>query len=189
MDILRLLDELNQLAVEQPRKLPILPLYWGLNQDDISMQIAKVRASLPQELKQAVTAVRESERILEGAKEDAGLALESAKKEGERVIAEARAEAQRIVEQARLQQEQMVADSEILKISKAQSEEIRSAADREASQLRRNADKYAYDVLSQLEGVVSKVMTTVEKGKQEMSRTDAAVVAAPVVAGRERSRV
>jgi len=77
-----------------------------------------------------------------------------------------------MIEQARLQQERMVSESEILKLSKAQSEEIRNAADRDSVQMRRGAEKYALDVLNQLEGVVGKVITTIERGKQDLSRPE-----------------
>jgi hypothetical protein len=170
MDILRILEDLRYLAVEKPKHVG--PLFWGLNIDEISLQIDKVRASLPNELKAAVATVRESERIVDTAKEDATMTLESARKESERVLAEAKREAERIVEQAKLQQEKMVNESEILKLSKAQSEEIRSAADREAHQMRRGAEKYAYDVLGQLESVVGKVLTTIDRGKQEIKPND-----------------
>jgi cell division septum initiation protein DivIVA len=181
MDILRLLDDLSNMIDTTPSFGPIT---WGLNRDEISMQIAKVRASLPQELKVAVSTMRESDRILDTAREDAGVTLENARKESERLIVETKREAERILDQARLQQERMVAESEILKLSKAQSEEIRSAAERDSVQMRRGADKYAHDVLSQLEGVVGKVMTTIELGKQEMQPKDGNAV----VATREKSR-
>jgi cell division septum initiation protein DivIVA len=170
MDILRLLEDLKNL-IEEPKSFG--PVTWGLDKEEINMQIAKIRASLPQELKAAVSTVRESERIIDTAREDATMTLENARKEAERITAEAKTDADRILEQARLQQERMVADSEILKLSKAQSEEIRNAADRDAVQMRRGAEKYAYDVLSQLEGVVGKVMTTIERGKSEMGRQEA----------------
>jgi cell division septum initiation protein DivIVA len=182
MDILRLLDDLSQLIDKTPA---IGPVTWGLDRDEISMQIAKIRASLPQELKTAVNTVRESERIIDTAKEDATMTIEVAKKESERVLVEAKREADRIIEQAKIQQERMVAESEILKLSKAQSEEIRNAADREAVNMRRGSEKYAYDVLSQLEGVVGKVMTSIEKGKQEIHRQDAPAQPLP----REKARV
>lgn len=182
MDILRLLDQLHELAVDSPKTLG--PIVWGLNKDEISMQIAKVRASLPNEVKAAAATVRESDRIVETAREDATLTLDGAKKEAERVVQEAHAEAQRILEQAKLQQVQMVGESEILKLSKVQSEEIRNSADRDAVAMRRGAEKYALDVLTQLEGVVGKVATTIERGKKEMERPE------PVPAGmvREKAR-
>jgi cell division septum initiation protein DivIVA len=171
MDILRLLEELMQHIDDTPRFGPVT---WGLNRDEISMQIAKIRASLPQELKAAFSTVRESDRILEAARQDANSALGHAQSESEKIIAEARKDAERIIEEARLQQERLVAESEILKLSKAQSDEIKSSADREAVSLRRGAEKYAFDVLSQLEGVVGKVATTIERSKQEINPSPAA---------------
>ncbi|HEY0867860.1 MAG TPA: hypothetical protein VGE01_10790 [Fimbriimonas sp.] len=170
MDILLILDELKEMVVERPRYFGSIA--WGLNREDITMQISKVKASLPQELKQAVSTVRESQRILEGAKEDANATIETSRKEADRIIAEAKKEAERIVDQAKIQQERMVSESEILKLSKAQSEEIRNAADRDAVQMRRGAEKYSIDVLSQLESVVGKVMTTIERGKQDLTRPE-----------------
>lgn len=183
MDILRLLDELSNLIETSPH---MGPLTWGLDRDEISMHIAKVRASLPQDLKTAVNTARESERIIDSAKEDASLTIENARKEGERMLVEAKKECDRIVEQARLQQERMVHESEILKLSKAQSEEIRNAADRDAMNMRRGAEKFALDVLLQLEGVVGKVMTTIERGKLEMQPPP---TPSPLAEKRERTRI
>jgi hypothetical protein len=181
MDILRMLEHLNELAVERPKTR--LGFTTGLNKDEIAMQIAKIRASLPQELKQAVAKVRESERIVDSAKEDANVVLENARKEAERLLTEAKKESERIVEQARLQQDRMVSDSEVLKLAKSQGEEIRNSAERDSTIMRRGAEKYAYDVLVQLEGVVGKVVTTIEKGKQDLDRTPE-----PVSMPRERER-
>jgi F0F1-type ATP synthase membrane subunit b/b' len=186
MDMLRLLDQLNDLAVEQPRQL-VGRLYWGLDTDEISMQISKIRSNLPQEMKDALHTRRESERILENAQEDAGKTLEKARADADEVLAEARREAERIIEEARIQQERMIADHEILKLTKAQSEEIRNSADRDAIQMRRGAEKYAFDVLSQLEGVVGKVMTTIERGKLEVAPRETSPL--PAVPPRERTRV
>jgi hypothetical protein len=185
MDILKLLDQVEEVAVSQPRKHLWGLFYTGVNTDETSMQIAKVRASLPAELKEAISTVRESDRIVETAKEDATLTLENARKEAERITAEAQEEAARIIEQGRLQQERMILDSEILKLSKAQSEELRNAADRDAVQMRRGAEKYALDVLTQLEGVVGKVATTIERGKQEVTPRESS----PIPPGPPRERV
>ena len=105
--------------------------------------------------------------------------------EAERVLSEARLHQERVAGEARLQQERMVADSEILKLSKAQSEEIRAAADRDALSMRRGAEKYTYDVLTQMEGVLGKAMTAIERGKSEIAPDRGAPV--PVV--REKARV
>lgn len=170
MDVLRILDDLNTLIVDKPKHFG--PVTWGMNRDEVTMQITKIRASLPNEVKAAAATVRDAEQIMNRAKEDANKTTENAQKESDRILAEARREAERILDQARLQQDRMIDDSEILKLSKAQSEEVRNAAEREATQMRRGAEQYARDVLAQLEGVVGKVMTTIERGKQEMTRPE-----------------
>ncbi len=186
MDILRILDQLHDLTVVQPKTV-FGRVTYGLDKDEIAMQIAKVRASLPTEMKAAVATVRESERIVGSAREDASMTVENAKKEADRILAEAEREAHRILEQAKIQQERMIAESEILKLSKAQSEEIRSSADRDSVQMRRGAEQYAFDVLCQLETVVGKVMTTIDRGKAEMQpqKPESPQLAQP----RERVRV
>lgn len=173
MDVLRLLSDLEEM-IEAPRSTLG---YIRLNRDDVGMQIAKIRASLPQEVKAAASTVRETERILETASEAASSTIESARREADRVIKEGREEAERILEQARLLQTQMVSESEVLKLSKAQSQEIRNQADQEAIALRRGAESYAYEVLTHLETVVGKVTMTIDKGKQEIGKPEPAPTA------------
>lgn len=181
MDILRLLDELKEMTVDRPRTFVGLTV--GLDKDEINMLIAKIRASLPQEVKQAVQTVRESERIVDSAKEDASMTIETARRESERMLTESKAEAEKIIEHAKAQQDRMVHESEILKLAKAQSEEVRSVADRDSVQIRRGAENYALDVLSQLETVVGRVMTAIERGKNEIQPKDERLA---IPANRER---
>lgn len=184
MDILRILEDLDSQINRKPKHF--LGLTFGLDRDEVSMLIAKLRASLPSELKQAATTLRESERIVDSAREDANLTLENTRKESERIVLDARAEAERIIEEARLVQQRMVADSEILKLAKAQGDEIRSSADRDAVRMRRGAEEYAYDTLTKIEEVMGRVMTSVERGKQEIQRETPSQA---VVRDRERTRV
>ena len=165
-----MLENLHEIAVEKPRSL-FGPLAWGVNKEEVAMQIAKIRASLPNELKQAVTVTRESERIVENAKEDAQMTLERAKREAERTIADARMEADRLIEQAREQQQILVSESEVLQIATNQGQDIQSSAEREASQIRRGAENYAFEVLCQVESTLGKLMTTIDRGKAEMQLT------------------
>lgn len=184
LDILRMLEDLEEVAVERPRQFG--PIAWGLDKEEIQMQIHKVRASLPGEVKQAQTLTREAERHMSQAREEAEKVVEGAKREAERMVAEAHKEAERIAHEARLQQERMLAENEILKLAKAQADEIRTAADRESSALRRGSEDYAYNVLSQLESVVTKVMTTIDRGKAEIKPTSLPETA--VVPSRDRDR-
>lgn len=193
MDILRQLADLEKM-IEDPWTMG--PITYGLKHDEIIMQVSKIRASLPQDLKNAASTMRESERIMEEARTDATGILDNARKEAERIVAESRSEAERtsnearlnhdrVLAEAKLQQERMVSDSEILKLSKAQSEEIRASADRDALTMRRGAEKYTYDVLTQMEGVLGKAMTAIERGKSEIAPEKGVPAPAP----REKVRV
>jgi len=170
MDILTVLDDLKTVVIDQPKRF--MGLTWNLDPEEVEILIVKIRSMLPDEVKAAAATMREADRIRETSHQDAYTTVENAKREAERLVNEARHEGERIIEQARLQQERMIADSEVLKLAKAQSEEIRNAADRDSVQMRRGAEKYAIDVLTQLEGVVGKVATTIERGKQDLKAPD-----------------
>ncbi len=187
LDVLRILDQLKDVAVDKPRKLHFVPITLGYDPEEVYMLIEKVRASLPRELKDAATVNRESERIIESANEDARAEVEQAKREAERLVSESKQEAARLLEQARLQQEQLLSESEVLKLAKAQSEEMRNATERDCQQMRRGADRYAHDVLSKIEGTVGKLLATVERGKAELENTADTALVAPTV--RERVKV
>jgi len=178
-----MLEDLEEITVDRPKSLG--PIYWNYNRDEIQMQIAKLRASLPLEVKQAANLTRESERVIEQAREDAGKTMESAQKEVERTIEDARNEAERLINQAKLEQERLLSEHEILKLAKSQGEEIRQSADKEASLMRRGAEDYAFTVLSQLESVVGKAMTAIDRGKAELKPSNDLAAIQP----RERAKV
>jgi cell division septum initiation protein DivIVA len=181
-DILKMLENLYDLAVERPRTVAG-SLVWGLNKEEVAMQIAKIRASLPTELKQAASLAKESEKIVENAKEDATLTLERARREAEKIIEAAkldaknivensRQEARNMVEEARLRQEQMLTESDMVRLAQERCEELWEKANRDVQEVRRGAESYAYDVLCHLESVVSKIMSSVEAGKSELRQED-----------------
>lgn len=166
MDILRMLEDLEEITVDRPKSLG--PLLWGYSKDEVQMQIAKIRASMPLEIKQAANLTRESERVVEQAREDAQKTIEGAQREAERILAEAKQQGELSLNQAKLEQERMLSENEIIKIAKAQADEIRSEADREASNMRRGAEDYAYMVLTKLESGVGNIMSTIDKSKAEI---------------------
>lgn len=181
IDVYRLLDNLKE-QVENLRAVGTIT--FGLNKNDLTFQIEKIKASLPREVKDAASVAREHDRILEVAHQEAELLTDQAKREAERMVSEAKAESDRVIEQARLKAESMINESEVLKIAKAQSDEIRMAAERESRSLRRGADEYAHGVLTHLENVIGKVATQVEKGKNELELNEREASAA-----RERAKV
>lgn len=168
MDILKTLEQLHEVAVTEPRF--VLGLTFGYDRDEVTMLISKVRASLPDELKAAATTLREKDRILSAAQQDAESTLQRAQEEALQIVQEANARAAQTLEQARREQAQLVSEHEVLKLTKAQCDEIRSDSDRYALQMRRDADKYAHDILSRLENTVGKAMQVIDRDKAELAR-------------------
>jgi cell division septum initiation protein DivIVA len=187
-DVLRLLDDLQAIAVDEPRTI-IGRLSYGLDKDEVLLQIGKVRSALPGELRNASQNIRESEKIRENATTEAMMTVETAKKDAERILEEARVEAAKMVELGRVQQERMVAESSILKLAKAQAEEIRDSAERESAQVRRGADQYAADLLSRLEANIEKTLVHVKSSRAELSVGEAKVGQAAVRPATDRIRV
>ena len=167
IDVLRLLDNLNSLA-EKPRSF--LGVTLGFNRQEFQIQIDRIKGSLPRDVKDASNLLRETERVMETAEDEANRVIDQGRREAAQAIEEATQESARILEQARLTQAQMLGESEVLKLAKAQAEELRRTAENDAAQLRREADQFAYQTLDNLEAVVSKVMSTVERGRAELDR-------------------
>jgi F0F1-type ATP synthase membrane subunit b/b' len=186
-DVFALLEELQLLTTEDPRTI-VGRLTYGLDKQEISLVISKIKTSLPSEIKNAASNVKESEKIREQAGSDAEAALAMAKQEGKRMIDQAYEQAAQIVENAKIQQEQLIMQSEVLKLSKAQAEEIRNSAEREAAQTRKGADQYALDVLSKLESTIDKVSGHVKSSRSELSSQEVGPVGVGVVRN-ERIRV
>ncbi len=167
IDVLRLLENLNSLA-EKPRSF--LGITLGFNRQEFQIMIDRIKGSLPREVKDASNLLRETERVKEGAEDEAGRIIDQGRREAARVIEDSSQQAARIIEQASLTQQQMLSESEVLKLAKAQIEELRRNVENEVSAMRRDVDRFAFDTLDNLEAVVGKVMNTVERGRAELSR-------------------
>ena len=186
-DVFALLEELQLLTTEDPRTI-IGRLTYGLDKEEIGLVISKIKSSLPAEIKNAASNVRESEKIKEQSSVEADAALQKAHEEGKRLIEQAHQLADQIVLKAKDQQDVLVAQSEVMKLSKAQAEEIRNSAEREAAQTRRGADQYALDVLSRLESTIDKVSGHVKASRSELTSQEVGPVGVGVIRN-ERIRV
>lgn len=182
MDTLKLLDELHDLAVDSPKRLPLVPIYWGLDTEEIKMMIAKVRANLPQEVKVAATTARDSDRIIADAQseaeairrrseEAAQARLKEAELAAEKRLREATEEAEHIIRQAELKRDQLVSESDVIKIARSTALEIENSAQRVARETRRGADEYAYSVLNRLEDMLNKHVSQVTAGKRALDES------------------
>ena len=93
VDIFRLLDQLEDLP-EKARHLPFKTLV-GFDQEQFYYLVLKVRANLPDDMKKAQRVARDSERIVDQARDTATEQLESSRVEAARVL-ERRVELARI---------------------------------------------------------------------------------------------
>ena len=179
VDVFRLLDELEDLP--EKAKHGWFNTLVGFDSEKFYYLVLKIRANLPDDMKRAQRVARDSERIVDEAKDAAVQQLESSRVESSRVIEVAKAEQTRIVEkaqeearrtvdQAKLQAAQMVDKSEIQQLATAQAHETIRRAENEANEIRKGADDYAKDVLANLEGVMGKALSTIQRGREQLDK-------------------
>jgi hypothetical protein len=138
MDILYLVDRLEE-VVKASRHVGNTRF---VDERRIWPLVDQMRISIPDE-------VRRAERII---------------REKDRTIAQANEEAQRIVELARSEAAQLTAEHTIAKSAEQRATAIREQVEREAEKTRTGADNYAFDVLCQLEQEMKRALTVIENG-------------------------
>lgn len=177
VDVFRLLEQLEELP-EKSRHLPF-NIRIGFNEEQFYYLVLKIRANLPEEMKQAQKLARDTQRIVDEARDAAAQQIESARVDAQKIIETAQAEAQRILQQARLAAQQidedaqarakeLVSESQIVLMATAQAREMISSAETEGNEIRRSADEYARDVLANLEAVMGKAIVTVRRGREAL---------------------
>jgi hypothetical protein len=104
--------------------------------------IDELRVAVPEEVRQAKRINQESERILDGATE----------------------EAERIVARAQEQAAFLIGERGLTELAEQESERIIARAREEEEDIRRGADEYAVQVLVGLEGDLVRTLQSVKKG-------------------------
>lgn len=170
MDTLKVIDQL-EIMVEQAR--PKLLGFVHLDEDHFFQLTAKLRASLPEDVRRAgklnesteqvlheaqtraeeivSTAQAQGHRIVDDAHQEAERMLDAARDEARRVSDTAQTHAGRTLTEAKEKQQTLTEQSEIARIATAQAREIIAQAEAEAEQIRLGADDYARETLVQLE--------------------------------------
>jgi vacuolar-type H+-ATPase subunit H len=138
MDILYLIDRLEEI-IKDSKHLGGVRL---INEERIWPLIDQMRISIPDE-------VRRAERII---------------REKERVLAQAHEEAERIVELARSESAKLAAEHNVTQAAEARATAIRERAQKEAGLIKSGADDYAFDVLCNLEQELKRALTVIENG-------------------------
>lgn len=118
-----------------------------VNENEIYDLLDELRNILPEEFKQSRWIVKERENM-----------IEEAKRYSERIIKEAK-------EKAGI----LVSETEILKNASKKSEELMSAVEARARTIRLEAEDYADEKLANLEAILHKLLTAIEKGREQFT--------------------
>ncbi|HEY8496831.1 MAG TPA: hypothetical protein VIK98_07380 [Limnochordales bacterium] len=146
INLLLLLDKLEQMVQEAPR-VPIGNRAL-INASEMLELIAKIRETLPEEVKRADRLAADTERL-----------LQQGQSEAERLVREAEAYAARLV-----------SESEVLRRAQAEAKKIIEEAQKRAKEIEEGADAYADGVLRNLQEALERTLRTVKKGRSELQR-------------------
>ena len=154
MDVLVLIDKLDDL-VHNAKAVP-LTYQVRVDREDIYHILDEMRATIPEEIKQARWIVKERQEM-----------LAEAKREVDRLLAEAREQAVREASQ-----------TEIVKIAEHQAQDIVDDARRQARETKLEMEDWADGILSTLEVNLDKFLSAVKRGRERLhERSQETVVA------------
>jgi vacuolar-type H+-ATPase subunit H len=149
MDVLVLIDKLDDL-VHNARPVPLTDQV-RVDREEIYDLLDQMRATIPEEIKQARWIVKERQEML----------------------AEAKREAERIIKEAREEQARLISDEEVYKQAERGAEEIIEDARDTKHQIRRGAEDYADEILSTLEVNLEKFLSAVRRGRSRLAGSEA----------------
>ena len=154
MDVLVLIDKLDDL-VHNAKAVPLTDQV-RIDREEIYDILDQMRATIPEEIKQAHWIVKERQEM-----------LAEAKREVDRLLAEAREQAVREASQ-----------TEIVKIAERQAQDIVDEARREAREARLEMEDWADGMLATLETNLDKLLGAVRRGRDRLhERSQETVVA------------
>lgn len=148
MDVLVLIDKLDDL-VHNARPVPLTDQV-RVDREEIYDLLDQMRATIPEEIKQARWIVKERQEMLE----------------------EARREAERVVREAREQQARLVSDEEVTKQAERAADEIVEDARAREREIRLGAEDYADEILNTLEVNLQKFTAAVQRGRDRLAGRD-----------------
>ncbi|MDQ4006395.1 MAG: ATPase [Actinomycetota bacterium] len=170
MDITGRLQQLEELVAEA-KSMPLSTSVL-VNREEVLELIQEMRASLPEEIKQARWVVKDREQLLTKARKDA---------EG-------------IIEQALEEQKRLVAQEEVVKASVREAERLLDEARQQARQIRLEAEDYMDQKLAAFEATIQRTLEQIaqirESQETQFSRIgdQLAKTLQQVERGRERLR-
>src|SRR6187399_1308969 len=154
MDVLVLIDKLDDL-VHNAKAVPLTDQV-RIDREEIYDILDQMRATIPEEIKQARWIVKERQEM-----------LAEAKRECDRILGEAREQAVREASQ-----------TEIVKLAERQAGDIIDDARRQARETRLEMEDWADSILSTLEVNLDKFLVAVRRGRERLhERSQESVVA------------
>src|ERR1700761_6451687 len=148
MDVLVLIDKLDDL-VHNARPVPLTDQV-RVDREEVYDILDQMRATIPEEIKQARWIVKERQEML----------------------AEAKREAERIVKEARERQERMISDEEITKQAERGAEDIIEDAPAREREIRLGAEDYADETLNTPKVTLPKCIPAVQRGRERLQGKD-----------------
>ena len=148
MDVLVLIDKLDDL-VHNAKPMPLTDQV-RVDKEEIYDILDQMRATIPEEIKQARWIVKERQEML----------------------AEAKREAERFVKEARDRQDRLVSSEEITKQAERAAEAIIEDARIREREIRLGAEDYADEILGTLETNLSRFMAAVQRGRDRLAGKD-----------------
>ncbi len=150
MDVLVLIDKLDDLIHNAKRTMLPGSDQVRLDREEVYDILDQMRATIPEEIKQARWIVKERQEML----------------------AEAKREAERIVKEAREKQDQLVSQEEVVKQAERASDDIIEDARAREREIRLGAEDYADEILNTLEVNLSKFIGAVQRGRERLQGKD-----------------
>ncbi|MGC9219806.1 MAG: ATPase [Solirubrobacteraceae bacterium] len=148
MDVLVLIDKLDDL-VHNAKPMPLTDQV-RVDKEEIYDILDQMRATIPEEIKQARWIVKERQEML----------------------VEAKREAERIVKDAQERQERLVSEQEVTREAERLAEDIVDEARTREREIRLGAEDYADEILGTLEVNLSKFIAAVQRGRDRLAGKD-----------------
>ncbi|MEV4421203.1 ATPase [Patulibacter sp. NPDC049589] len=148
MDVLVLIDKLDDL-VHNAKQVPLTDQV-RVDREEIFDILDQMRATIPEEIKQARWIVKERQEML----------------------AEAKREAERIIKEGKEQQVELVAEQEVVKLAEREADDIIDEARAREREIRLGAEDYADEILNTLEVNLMKFIAAVRRGRERLQGKD-----------------
>ena len=146
MDVLVLIDKLDDL-VHNAKPVPLTDQV-RVDKEEIYDILDQMRATIPEEIKQARWIVKERQEML----------------------AEAKREAERLVADARERAAELASQQEVVRQAEQQARSLLGEARRREREVRLGAEDYADEILATLEVNLGKFLTAVQRGREQLQR-------------------